>query len=502
MADGPWTQYQSQAPADEGPWKKYAAPAPELKAQESYGEKVSRTGEAFDKAAGTGLAGVGRTAVAAGEIAESALTGVAGDIAGAATSVFTQDPKKGESVRNAITTQPATEAGKAGQEYIGALTEPISKVAGYVPKKLDESGHPILAQSARAAIDVAGGKKALEGKAAEVAKVPGTIAEAAVQKARAAGYVLKPSEAGAKVGKVAEGVTGSPRLSIEASLRNQPVTNKLAGQEVGLPQGARVTRGSLAEAKKPHNEVYKEVSKLGEITTDDAYKKAVNGVGRTPGKSFSKVSSPDIERLRDQYRDEESFNSSDAVLEVRRLRAASTKNIKAPNQPAQNELGYAQKQVADAIEDQIERHAVAAGQPALVDALRFSRQQLAKIHTVQAALMGNTGDVSAVKLAQMQKKGVPLSGNLKLIADTADEFGESMRDASKVKNKVPVTVLEGAAGAFGAGVSGAHPVAGAAALGGMVARPLTRKALLSEWYQNKLAPGPKKSATLADMDSR
>jgi hypothetical protein len=501
VADGPWNQYQ-QRPSDQGPWKKYAAATPDAKSEETYGEKVKRTGDVFEQKAGTGLAGVGRTAVAAGEIAESAFTGVAGDIAGAATSVFTQDPKKGESVRKAITTEPATEAGKAGQEYIGALTEPIAKVVGYVPKKLDEAGHPILAQSARAALDVAGGKKALETKAETLAKVPGTIAEEAVHKARAAGYVLKPSEAGGKVGKVAEGVTGSPRLSIEASLRNQPVTNKLAGQEVGIPEGGRVTRGSLSEAKKPHNEIYKEVGKLGEITTDDAYKNAINGIGRTPGKSFPKVSSPDIERLREQYRHEESFEASDAVLEVRRLRAASTKNIKAPNQPAQNELGYAQKQIADAIEDQIERHATAAGNPALVDALRYSRQQLAKIHTVQASLMGNTGDVSAVKLAQMQKKGVPLSGNLKLIADTADEFGESMRDASKVKNKVPVTVLEGAAGAFGAGVSGAHPVAGAAALGGMVARPLTRKALLSEWYQNKLAPGPKKASTVADLDSR
>lgn len=501
MADGPWSQYQ-QAPADEGPWKKYSAAPPPAQPEETYTQKVKRTGDVFEQKAGTGLAGVARTTLAAGEIAESALSGVAGDIAGAATSLYTQDPKRGERVRKAISTEPATEAGKAGQEYIAALTEPVAKVVGYVPKKLEDSGHPILAQTARAAIDVAGGKKALGGKATKVAKVPGTIAEEAIQKARAAGYVLKPSEAGGKVGKVAEGVTGSPRLSIEASIRNQPVTNKLAGQEVGLPTGSRVTRGTLAEAKKPHNEVYKAISKLGEITTDDAYKKAINGIGRTPGKSFSKVGSPDIERLREQYRDEESFDSADAVLEVRRLRAASTKNIKAPNQPAQNELGYAQKQVADAIEDQIERHAVASGQPALVDALRFSRQQLAKIHTVQAALMGNTGDVSAVKLAQMQKKGVSLFGNLKLIADTADEFGESMRDASKVKNKVPVTVLEGAAGAFGAGVSGAHPIAGAAAMGGMVARPLTRKALLSEWYQNKLAPGPNKAPKLSDLDSR
>lgn len=502
--DEPWLKYQTNAPTSDGPWTRYAPP----KQAESYTEKVGRTGEAFDKAAGPGLKGVGRTAVAAGETALAMGSGLVGDVAGAATSIATQNPETGKKVRSALTYEPKTEAGKAAGAYVGAITEPVANLIEAGPKYLEEHGHPILGQTARAAIDIAGGKKALESKPVKAA-VESSINADMVAKARAAGYVLKPSEAGGKVGKVAEGLSGSPRMSIEASLKNQPVTNKLAATEIGVP--GKVTRASLSVAKKPHNAVYKEVSELGDVTTTPDYKSEIASIGRTPGKSFQKHSNPEIDGLRSAFM-EDTFNSKDAVLKVRQLRASSSKNIRAPNAPEKNELGYAQRQVADAIDNELERTATAQGKGDLVSRFKDARKSLAKIHSVESALVGNTGDVSATRLAKMQQKGVPLSGNLKLIADVADEFGEVTRDATKLKNKVPVTVLEGGVGAAGAVMTAAHnPAVGLPMLGGMVARPAIRKALLSEAYQKRLGKGvskvkdlPKKRTEpmLGDADAR
>lgn len=313
-----------------------------------------------------------------------------------------------------------------------------------------------------------------------------------VQKARAMGYVLKPSEAGAKAGRIAEGLAGSPKFSAEASIKNQKTTNIHVAEDLGILATGKITKGALTAAMRPHNEVYKAVSELGDFPASDAYHGKIAKVGRSPGKTFTKVSAPDIEKLKDEHM-VMAFNSKDAVLEVRRLRARAVKNIKAPNAPAQNELGFAERQVSDAIEDELERRATEIGHPDLVSQLQKSRRALAKIHTARAALVSN--DISARKLSQMQDKGVPLDGKMKDVADIAAEFAEVNQPGPSVKNKTPITVLEGAL-AIGAGAF-QHP----AFTAGVVARPATRQFLMSDYYQNKLAQGPRKAPTIEEIEA-
>jgi hypothetical protein len=311
-----------------------------------------------------------------------------------------------------------------------------------------------------------------------------------VKDARESGFVLKPSRAGGNVGSVVEGVTGSPRLSIEATVKNQKNTNKLVNQELGLPDDTILTPSKMTEIRRPHNAVYAEVGKLGQIATDQQYLSDIQNIGRTPGTSFQKVRNPDLEALREAYT-EQGFDSQDAVLQIRKLRNDARKNIKNPD-PAKNEVGYAQRQIADAIENQIERHAEGVGQGDLVERFRGARKELAKINSVQDALVASTGDISASKLARAKAKGAPLSGNLAKIAEVHDAFPSEMRDVTKVRNQVPVTVLEGVAGgAGGATAAVAHnPLAAAGVLGAVTGRPLARKFLLSDLYQSRLAPGP------------
>ena len=69
--------------------------------------------------------------------------------------------------------------------------------------------------------------------------------------------------------------------------------------------------------------MYKEVSDLGEVPTDEAYKSEVPSIGRTPGKSFQKHKKADIDTLRGAFL-EDRFDARDAMLKVRQLRASST----------------------------------------------------------------------------------------------------------------------------------------------------------------------------------
>jgi hypothetical protein len=103
-----------------------------------YGQRVEAAGKVLDRQLGTGVSGVLKAGVAAGEVAEQMLTGPIADVAGAATSVLTQDPKKGESVRKAIQTEPATSYGRAASDYVATIAEPLSKILDIPQKKLEK----------------------------------------------------------------------------------------------------------------------------------------------------------------------------------------------------------------------------------------------------------------------------------------------------------------------------------------------------------------------------
>jgi hypothetical protein len=323
------------------------------------------------------------------------------------------------------------------------------------------------------------------------------VEETPLVAAQKLGYRIMPSEAATKggaapIGKMVEGLAGSAKTGVSAVLKNQPVTNALAAKEIGAPT-SELTSTILDQLRAKHNAVYKEVAGVGEIPTDSAYLSDVQSIGRTPGESFPGAENAAIAKLKEAY-SVPVFDSADAVLHIRKLRAAANKNIKAPFDPEKNDLGYAQKDVADAIESQIERHIYSqtSGVSDLLPRFRSARQSLAKINTVDHAIKEGTTDVSAQDLAKQLNKGAPLSGNLKAIAEAANNFPISIRDATKVRNKVPINALEGLMGGVSlpASVIMHEPHLAVAGLTGMAARPLARAGLLSKPYQAAMVPNP------------
>ena len=473
------------------------------KITQAIGEPALEAASGLYHAVKGGYEAIGRVAqsLGKGESLETGLRRGASDIKAEESQAYKPESKVGQ-VASEIASAPGRFQQKAakyvgnkvqsGATALGASPE-VAAGAGTVADTALQFAAPTALLKKKAPGSSLSTETAFPDATKSVPKDPGVTAEL-TKLARSRGYVLKPSEAGGLGGKIAEGLAGSPKLSAEMSIKNQKVTNRLIAEEHQLPEGTRVTRGNLAVAKKPWNAAYKEAAGLGDIEASPAYVPKVQSAGRTPGTSFQKGGEdPDIARLKEKYADPK-FNAKDAVLHVRQLRADAVKNIKAPNAPKQNELGYVQRQIADAIDDELDLKAEASGNPGLKTRLQKARKELAKIHTTEAALVGNTGDVSAQKLAQMQDRGIPLDGNQKIIADIATEFGEVTRTGTKVKNKTPFSVLEGAFGVAGASLH--HPGYGAA----IVARPATRQFLMSDMYQNKLGAGPRKP-TVGDIEN-
>lgn len=298
-----------------------------------------------------------------------------------------------------------------------------------------------------------------------------------VQAATQAGFKLTPEQAGgAPIGRAVQSLSGSAKLERSLSKSNAQVANKLAAQEIGVT--GPLTPANITAAKMPANAVYDAVSKAGEIPTDAQFASDVAQIAnRTGGKSFGFDVPAGVEKLKQGYGDLKSFDAADAVAKVRQLRADAGKNIKAAMAPEQNALGYAQKGVADAIEGQLERHLEASGQQGLFNEFRNARVQLAKIHSVEDALKGT--NISALRLAKQLERKAPLSGNLKTIAQAAQNFDRSFQDVAKIRDGGPFGVLDLG---YGAAAGLAHP----AALSAVLARPLARAALASKAYQRTL----------------
>lgn len=417
----------------------------------------------------------------------SPLSGLAGlaTAAGRGLGMTTPDPADVvRSTQDALTYQPRTQGGQDLSSAVGYLPGKFAQGADWVGGKVtDATGSPALGALANTGIQglplLLGAK--LPGRAGAGASVAPEVADAT-----AAGFKLTPEQANAGiVGRTVQSLTGSAKLERSLSKQNAPVANQIAAQEIGIP-GQALTPANIKAAKTPHNAVYDAVSKVGAVPTDAQYAADIaNLSNRTGSGSFGFDTPPAVDRLKTGYGGVQSFDAADAVAKVRQLRADSSKNIKAPNDPEKNALGYSQRQVAEALENQLDRHVQSlGGQPGipanLVDRLRAARVQLAKIHSVEDAMDG--ANISPKALAKQQDRGVPLSGNLKTIANAASNFDRSFQDLSKVRDSGPFGVLDLG---YGAAAGLAHPAAAAAVL----ARPLARAALASGPYQRAAIQG-------------
>lgn len=299
-----------------------------------------------------------------------------------------------------------------------------------------------------------------------------------LRSARASGYVVTPSQAGAGgvVNRLAEGLGGKIKTQQTASVKNQEVTDRLVRQSLGLPDDAPLTPETFAGLRQQAGQAYEALRGLGTVQADadlklalQAATKQAQGASRSFPGLVKQNPVDDIVRALDQP----SYDAGDAIDAVRVLRDQADSFYANGDKAA----GKAVKGIAAALEDSLERAAQQAGDPALVQGFREARKLIAKSYTVQGALNQGAGTVSAPKLAAQLAKGRPLSGELKEVAQFAQAFPKAAQSGVDVPAFSPLDVFSG-----GLGLGMQNP----ALVALTAARPVARTMMLTPFYQRAM----------------
>lgn len=396
-------------------------------------------------------------------------------------------------VQNALTYEPKS---ATGQKVAETVAYPFTKLAEGADKAggatTDVTGSPMLGAQVNTALQSVPlllGRAGPAGGMAEAAsrarslKLKNAPADAAVAGAKEAGYSLPPAQVNPSAwNKIVEGVAGKIKTSQDLSLKNQPVTNTLVKQGLGLAEEAPLNAQTLATLRKDAGQAYERVRGSGTVITDPVYSQSLDKIAapfERAAKDFPDAARTDIlDAVKAARRD--SFDASSAVDQISILRDKADGAYRAGDK----KLGRAYKDISGAMEEQLGRHLETTGaSPEAIADFRNARERIAKSYTVEKHL-NQAGNVDAKGLAADLKRGKPLSGEIR----TAAEFGSNFPKAAQVPEKIggvptsPVDAAMGLGSIVGAVASG-HPMVALGALA-PYARPVLRSAITSGPYQN------------------
>jgi hypothetical protein len=461
------------------------------------------------------LGKLGKEVFGAGEAALNLATGIpaslGGGLAYGATLAASQNTDAAKAVQEqtqkTLTYQPSTPAGQQDVQAVGNLMNAAIEKPSEAAGELARRGVQAVGGSAQAsgvagaavktglqAIPMAAGVKtgtALEGAAIRGAERVAERGEAQtavraaeeapkqakIAQARELGLKIPPSEGGGPVGKALEGASGKIQTEMAFSRANSKVINRTAAKEIGLSDRQSLTEANIERLKQQQFQVYERVKKAGRIESDEGFRTELDHVRERTAQAqedYPEDTNELIDREIKKF-DRPSADASSMLEKIKSLRNRASRNMQAPD-AEKFELGLAQKKIATAMESLIERNVPDQG---LIRDFRQARVNLAKIYNVEDALSPN-GNVSAAVLARQLKRGVPLSGGLKTIAQTYQEFPKVMRYVDSLGGHAPFSALDYLVGGVEAA---AMPHKAAAIVGALALRPLARAAIKSETYQ-------------------
>jgi hypothetical protein len=293
-----------------------------------------------------------------------------------------------------------------------------------------------------------------------------------LKKAQGEGYVVPPSAGNPTAGnRLLEGIAGKVKLSQEAAMRNQPVTEKLAARALGQNPDAPLTQGALNVIRKEaHDAGYLPVKAIGEIATDSRFLDDLAGITKTSqgaSQSFPGLKPPsEIEDVVTTLK-QEKFDASDGVDAISYLRELADDAYNTGNK----QLGKAYKSASNAIENMIERDLAKRGEDAagVLKGYRDARKLIAQTYTAGKGIVDEAGGTAAGKYAAELLKGKPLTGDQKTIGQFASTFGKYNFTPKQIGDVYPsISPLD----AYGSAIA-----AGAADSVAPLALPLTRVGL-------------------------
>jgi hypothetical protein len=304
------------------------------------------------------------------------------------------------------------------------------------------------------------------------------------------GIKLSPTQSGGAVSRTAAGLVNEAKVNRILSWQNAPTVNARVGEDLGLPTASP---DALEKAKQPAFQTYNQVKRLGSQGVDDAFRRDIAQID-DPGTGTLAGDSPDaLTKLKDYYGSRTSFDAGDAVLKIRSLRRRGYANIgNGWKNPDDEIVGKGQLGIANALEDQIDRNIAARDDvpPDLIDRFRAARVQLGKIGSAEGAM--KDGNIFVGNLYRQWKAGVPLSDNMRALAESWERHNPVYQDVGKIRNAGALGFGDVVVGA--AGLTGLIPHEGA--LGVLAGRPLLRGLLASDLYQRL---GPQRQPLLTSL---
>jgi hypothetical protein len=325
-------------------------------------------------------------------------------------------------------------------------------------------------------------------------EVPESVLAAASQ-GREAGYVIPPTQARPTLtNRLLEGFSGKITTAQNASARNQGVTNELAKKAINAPE---LTPDGLQAVRSQANQAYDVLGKSAPFQADDAFRSTLEKVGASSKQlkaDFPELVNKDVDSLVEGLAGRAEFDAQSTIEAIKRLRASSSAN-RISMDPEKKALGQVQSKVSAALEDLVERNLQGQGNTQALEAYRAARQTLAKTYDIEKALNPASGNVDANKLAALLKKGRPLTGELKTIAEFSSSFPKATQTVEKMGSLPQTSPLDWAAMGLGSAATG-NPLM----MAGVLARPAARAATLSPMVQNRLGQQPNRLMQLSQDD--
>lgn len=278
------------------------------------------------------------------------------------------------------------------------------------------------------------------------------VRDETLARAKAEGFVVPPAETNPSfMNNRLEGLAGKAAIRADASLRNQRVTDNVAARELGLPANTPITEGVLNDFRNRASAPYREVAQLSPLASN-----ALEELRRTRNQAQA------------QWRFYERSANPDAQTAAQGL-----------------------DQRAQMLERVIEKVAVGANRPELVNELREARTAIAKSYNIERSLNLGDATVSAPRIGAALDRGAPLTGGLRTIGQFAQGPGRPFVREQSIVTAPGVSGTE----IYGAGVMGgmgnsAFGPAGLLAAGIPLLRGPARNLLLSSTYQNSRFANP------------
>lgn len=401
--------------------------------------------------------------------------------------IISQALKQGAGGLGAEALRTAIDEGRLPTVREAAWASILPAMAGAVAEKIQQASPEISAARAAA-----------EGKVATKA--------ATLAGAQAEGMVGLPSSTNPSMAnKVMEGLAGKSQLQKEASAINQSVADDIARRilDPTNPDLELTSKVAQAVRQRAYTVGYQPIASIGPINADAQYVQDLGKIVATRSGAASSFPGLVNKELEDTVNAVAvtSFDAAAGLKAIQVLRDGASEAFAA----GRNEIGFAKKEAARALEDQIERHLSSVGTPAAAEILsdyRAARKLMAQAHTIEDAIREGGGGIMMSSLARRFQAGAKLSDGLETVGAFSNMFPGVTREVDRqvAQSEAPKAVSKlgrVAQGAIMAGVTGAAThspeaaaLAGAAGAAMPSVRGMLRSMILSEPYQRIMTKIP------------